>query len=86
MHACGHDLHTAMLAGAARLLSARQGELAGNVIFMFQPGEEGSGGAELMISEGVLDAAGARPVAAFGLHVASAAAAAGDVQHPERDR
>ena len=45
MHACGHDLHTAMLAGAARLLSARQAELAGNVIFMFQPGEEGPGGA-----------------------------------------
>src|SRR6204780_1774691 len=71
MHACGHDLHTAMLAGAARLLAARQGELAGNVIFMFQPGEESYAGAEQMISEGVLDAAGSRPVAAFGLHVAS---------------
>ncbi len=71
MHACGHDLHTAMLAGAARLLSARQAELAGNVIFMFQPGEEGFGGARQMIDEGVLDAAGERPAAAFGLHVAS---------------
>jgi amidohydrolase len=71
MHACGHDLHTAMLAGAARLLSARRDELAGNVIFMFQPGEESLGGARMMISEGVLDAAGERPVAAFGLHVAS---------------
>ena len=71
MHACGHDLHTSMLAGAARLLAARRGELAGNVIFMFQPGEESYGGAERMISEGVLDAAGSRPVAAFGLHVAS---------------
>ncbi|MGO8727171.1 MAG: M20 metallopeptidase family protein [Streptosporangiaceae bacterium] len=71
MHACGHDLHTAMLAGAARLLSARQPELPGNVIFMFQPGEEGLGGARQMIDEGVLDAAGERPVAAFGLHVAS---------------
>jgi hippurate hydrolase len=71
MHACGHDLHTAMLAGAARLLAARQDELAGNVIFMFQPGEESYGGAERMISEGVLDAAGPRPVAAFALHVAS---------------
>jgi amidohydrolase len=71
MHACGHDLHTAMLAGAARLLSSRRAELAGNVIFMFQPGEEGGAGARVMISEGVLDAAGARPVAAYGLHVAS---------------
>ena len=71
MHACGHDLHTSMLAGAARLLSARQPELSGNVIFMFQPGEEEGAGARAMISEGVLDAAGSRPVAAFGLHVAS---------------
>ena len=72
MHACGHDLHTAMLAGAARVLSARQRELAGNVIFMFQPGEEGYAGARYMISEGVLDAAGDRPVAAYALHVSSA--------------
>jgi len=71
MHACGHDMHTAMLAGAARLLSARQADLAGNVIFMFQPGEEGSGGAKIMIDEGVLDAAGERPVAAYALHVGS---------------
>jgi hippurate hydrolase len=71
MHACGHDLHTAMLAGAARLLAARQAELGGNVIFMFQPGEEGSGGARIMIDEGVLDAAGERPVAAYALHVGS---------------
>ena len=72
MHACGHDLHTAMLVGAARILSARQAELPGNVIFMFQPGEEGLGGAAHMITEGVLDAAGARPVAAYALHAASA--------------
>ena len=71
MHACGHDLHTAMLAGAAKLLAARQDELAGNVIFMFQPGEEGPGGCRTMVAEGVLEAAGERPAAAYALHVAS---------------
>ncbi len=72
MHACGHDLHTAMLAGAARLLSDRRAELPGDVIFMFQPGEEGYAGADKMIGEGVLDAAGERwPEAAYALHVSS---------------
>ena len=71
MHACGHDLHTAGLVGAARLLAARRHELAGDVVFMFQPGEEGFDGAGRMIEEGVLMAAG-RPVdAAYGLHVVS---------------
>lgn len=72
MHACGHDLHTAMLVGAARLLSAHRDALAGNVVFMFQPGEEGWDGAGYMLREGVLDAAGARVTSAYGMHVMAA--------------
>ncbi|MFF0343055.1 M20 family metallopeptidase [Kribbella sp. NPDC004875] len=69
MHACGHDLHVAGLVGAAKVLCALRDELAGDVVFMFQPGEETSGGAPIMIREGVLDAAGRRADAAYGLHV-----------------
>ncbi|MCC3761835.1 M20 family metallopeptidase [Glycomyces sp. TRM65418] len=71
MHACGHDLHTAGLVGAAKLLSAHQAELSGDVVFMFQPGEEGFDGAGHMIAEGVLEAAGRKVDAAYGLHVIS---------------
>ncbi|MBS1906713.1 MAG: amidohydrolase [Actinobacteria bacterium] len=70
MHACGHDLHTAGLVGAARLLAAHRDELAGDVLFMFQPGEEGYAGAKLMLEEGLLQVSGSTPIAAYGIHVA----------------
>lgn len=78
MHACGHDTHTAMLAGAAKLLAGRRSELAGRVLFMFQPGEEGHHGARYMLEEGLLDVpdlADGTPspvTGAFALHITSA--------------
>ena len=66
MHACGHDTHTAMLAGAARILSARADAIPGEVRFMFQPGEEGYHGARFMIDDGLLHPL---PDAAFALHI-----------------
>src|SRR5262252_58044 len=68
MHACGHDAHTAMLVQVVHLLHRHRDELAGTVKFMFQPGEEGYGGARLMIEDGLLDA-DPRPDAAFALHI-----------------
>ncbi len=71
-HACGHDSHVAMLMGAAQILAGLRDQLAGTIVFVFQPAEEGSppgedGGADLMIAEGAL--ADPRPEAIFGLHV-----------------
>ncbi len=77
MHACGHDLHTASLVGGARLLAQHRDHLRGDVVFMFQPGEEGWDGAGVMIEEGVLDAAGRRADAAYGMHVFSSMIPAG---------
>jgi len=71
MHACGHDTHTAMLAGAARVLAGKREELAGEVRFMFQPGEEGFHGARFMLEEGLLGGEGNYPLpeAGFALHI-----------------
>jgi amidohydrolase len=67
MHACGHDAHMAMLLGAAKIIYGLRSRLAGNVKLLFQPGEEGHGGAEEMIADGCLEAPGVD--AAIGLHV-----------------
>lgn len=74
MHACGHDTHVAMLMGAAEVLAAMRKELAGNVLFIFQPAEEGApdgeeGGAELMLKEGLFKKY--QPDVIFGQHVTS---------------
>ena len=62
MHACGHDLHTAALIGAARILAQHREQLGGDVVFMFQPGEEGWDGAGAMISEGFSRRPGSGPI------------------------
>lgn len=67
MHACGHDAHTSMLVSAAKVLCARRDQIAGRVLFMFQPGEEGFHGAKFMLEEGLL--ADPKPDAAFALHI-----------------
>jgi amidohydrolase len=72
MHACGHDAHVAILMGVAQALAGMRAELAGEIMFIFQPAEEGpppgeEGGASLMIAEGLFD--DFLPEAVFGLHV-----------------
>ena len=78
MHACGHDTHTAMLSSAAHVLTEHRDKIAGRVMFMFQPGEEGHHGARFMLDEGLLDVppladGSASPVeSAFAMHITSA--------------
>ena len=74
MHACGHDIHTAVQHGVASVLAEMRADLPGTVLFIFQPAEEGpppgeEGGAELMLREGAF--ADPRPQAIFGLHALS---------------
>lgn len=71
MHACGHDLHMAIGVGAARLVHANRHQLKGNVLMFFQSGEEGHGGADLMIERNMHLDSGELPVAAYGIHVFS---------------
>ncbi len=65
MHACGHDAHTAILLGAAEALSKMKKKLRGNIRFIFQPAEEGFGGAQFMINDGAID----NVDEIYGLHV-----------------
>lgn len=82
MHACGHDLHAAIAVGAIHLLATHGDELAGEVLFMLQPGEEGYRGADLMLENGVLEGARGQLVGAYALHVTTTEALGHFVTRP----
>ena len=71
MHACGHDLHMAIGVGAAHLVATHKDKLKGDVVIWFQPGEEGHGGADIMLEENMHMVSGSKPIAAYGIHVTS---------------
>ena len=71
MHACGHDLHMAIGIGAAHLIATHKDRLKGDVLLWFQPGEEGHGGADVMLEENMHMITGNKPIAAYGIHVTS---------------
>ena len=78
-HGCGHDMHPAMLLGAAKILKEHEDELEGTVKLMFQPNEEGSGGAEPMIRAGLLE--NPKVDAAIAIHVSAGVAPAGQLRY-----
>ena len=72
MHACGHDLHMSIGIGVAHMIATHKDKLHGDVVIWFQPGEEGHGGADIMLEEGAHMISGSKPIASYGIHVFSA--------------
>lgn len=79
MHACGHDCHLAIVLTAALEVQRHAADLEADCVFFFQPGEEGHGGAQLALEEGLLDVSGSHVQAVLGLHVLAHLLAPGEV-------